>query len=130
MLARRLVLPALLTGIVALGRPAAIAAQHPAALPLHRARAIVVVDAWEGFSPISPTRGTYRLVRSADGSFTGTVQLAVGAGLGRRDTSFAVRLPRPAVDSLLQALSDAPLREGATAPRSPTRTTTHRSRPS
>lgn len=81
-------------------------------LPLRDARAITVVDEWRGYSPVSPTRSAYSLVRSADGSFAGTVQISVGSGLIRRDTSFAVRLPAPAADSLLQALSSVPLREG------------------
>jgi hypothetical protein len=106
----------LLAGIVVLGRPAASAAQQPAALPLRDARALVVVDAWEGFSAISPIRATYDLRRAADGSFTGTVQISVGAGLIRRDTSFAAHLPRTAMGSLLQVLSEVPLREGSYRP--------------
>lgn len=116
MLPRRPVVRALLTAIAALGGPAATAAQPPAALPLRATRALVVVDAWEGYSAVSPTRATYSLSRSADGSFTGTVQISVGAGLIHRDTSFAVHLPRSAVDSLLQVLSDVPLREGRYRP--------------
>ncbi|HYR06353.1 MAG TPA: hypothetical protein VEQ60_01215 [Longimicrobium sp.] len=111
MLTRRLVLRALLTGVAALGWPAGLAAQPSATLPLRDARALVFVDAWHGFSAISPTQTTYSLQRSADGSFAGTVQITVGAGLLRRDTSLAVHLPRSAVDSLLQVLSDAPLQE-------------------
>lgn len=110
MSAGHLVLRTLLTGFAALGWPAALAAQ-PSALPLRDAHALVVVDAWEGYSPVSPTQATYRLERSADGSFAGTVQISVGAGWVRRDTSFAIHLPRAAADSLLQVLSDAPLRE-------------------
>jgi hypothetical protein len=112
--ARRLVFCALLTGFAALGWPAAIPAQQAAALPLQATRELVVVDAWEGYSPVSPILATYRLGRSADGSFTGTAQISVGEGLIRRDTSFAIHLPRAAVDSLLQVLSEAPLREGGT----------------
>jgi hypothetical protein len=114
--ARRLLIGALLTGIVVPGRPAAIAAQRSIDLPLRDTRTLVVVDAWEGYSPISPITATYTLQRSADGSFAGTARITVGAGLLRRDTSFAVRLPRGAVDSVLQVLSEAPLREGGYAP--------------
>jgi hypothetical protein len=110
--AHRPVFRALLVGFAAMGWPAAIAAQQAAGLPLRAARELVVVDAWHGYSPISPTLATYRLGRSADGSFTGTAQISVGAGLIRRDTSFAIHLPRAAADSLLQVLSEAPLREG------------------
>lgn len=96
------------------GAPAA--APQATALPLRDTRALVVVDAWEGYSPVSPTRATYSLQRAADGSFTGNVQISVGAGMIRRDTSFAVQLPRAAVDSLLQALSEVPLQEGSYRP--------------
>lgn len=101
---------------MALGRPAAAAAQQPVTLPLRDARALVVVDAWHGLSAISPTRAAYSLRRSEDGSFSGRVEITVGAGLIRRDTSFAARLPRAAADSLLQVLSDVPLREGGYRP--------------
>jgi hypothetical protein len=110
---RRLAFRALLTGIAVLGRTAAIAAQPSVALDLRGARELVVVDAWEGFSAISPTQATYTLRRSADGSFTGTVQIRVGAGPVRRDTSFATHLSRAEADSLLRVLSEAPLRESA-----------------
>lgn len=113
---RRLVLRGLITALAALGWPAAVAAQPAVALPLRDARELVAVDAWEGYSPVSPTRATYRLRRTADGSFAGTVEMSVGAGLIRRDTSFAIHLPRAAADSLLQVLSDAPLREESYRP--------------
>lgn len=117
MLPRRPVIWALLAGIAALGRPAAAPGQEqPAALPLRDAREMVVVDAWHGLSAISPSRTTYTLRRSADGSFAGTVQITMGAGFVRRDTSFAVRLPRAAADSVLRVLSEVPLREGAYRP--------------
>jgi hypothetical protein len=112
----RLVFGALLMGTAALGWPAALATQQPVALPLRDARALVVVDAWTGYSPIAPIHATYSLVRSVDGAFTGTAQIHAGAGLLRRDTSFAVHLPRSAVDSLLEALSKAPLQEGRYRP--------------
>jgi hypothetical protein len=111
MFARRL---ALFAAIGALAGPAA--AQQPVTLPLRDARAIVIVDAWEGYSAISPIRATYTLARAADGSFAGTVRIGVGNGLIRRDTSFAARLPRAAADSLLQELSEAGLQEGSYRP--------------
>jgi hypothetical protein len=113
---RRLVFRTLLAGSAALGGPAAVAAQHPATLPLHATRALVVVDAWEGYSPVSPTRATYRLERSADGSFAGTVEIVVGTGVIRRDTSFSVQLSRAAADSLFGVLSNVPLRQGSYRP--------------
>lgn len=116
MFTRRLVFRALLAGSAALGGPAAVAAQHPATLPLRATRALVVVDAWEGYSPIAPIQATYRLARSADGSFAGTVEIVVGTGVIRRDTSFSVRLPRAAADSLFQVLANVPLRQGSYRP--------------
>lgn len=116
MLVRSLVFRALLTGIVAVGRPAPIVGQQSIDLPLHETRAIVVVDAWRGYSAITPTRAVYRLVRAEDGSFTGTVRIRVGAGRVRRDASFAVQLSRAAADSLLQVLSEAPVQAGRYRP--------------
>lgn len=116
MFARRLVLRALLAGSAALGGPAAAAAQHPATLSLRATRALVVVDAWEGYAPVSPIRATYRLERSADGSFAGTVEIVAGTGVIRRDTSFSVRMPRAAADSLFQVLSNVPLQQGSYRP--------------
>lgn len=112
--ARLFVFRALLAGGVAVGVPAA--AQQPVALPLRDARALEIVDAWEGYSAVSPTRATYSLVRAADGSFTGTAQIRVGSGRVRRDTSFAVRLPPAAADSLLRELADAPVQPGRYQP--------------
>jgi hypothetical protein len=112
----RLVFRALLMGIAALGWPAALATQQPVALPLRDTRALVVVHEWTGYSPIAPIHATYSLARAVDGAFTGTAQIHVGAGPIRRDTSFAVHLPRSAVDSLLEALSQAPVQEGRYRP--------------
>lgn len=116
MFSRRLAFRALLVAIAASAAPAAIAAQQPVTLPLHDTRTLVVVDAWTGFSPVSPTRSAYTLQRAADGSFAGTVQITVGAGLMRRDTSFAIRLSRAAADSLFRVLSDVPLQAGSYRP--------------
>jgi hypothetical protein len=116
MLTRRHVFRALLAGSAALGGPAAVAAQDPITLPLRATRALVVVDAWEGYSPVSPIRATYRLERSADGSFAGNVEIVAGRGVIRRDTSFSVRLSRAAADSLLQVLSNVPLEQGSYRP--------------
>lgn len=59
MSARRTAFWGLLTAMAALGRPAAIAPRPPAALDLRATRTLVAVDAWEGFSSVSPTRATY-----------------------------------------------------------------------
>lgn len=116
MFTRRLFCGALLAGIGVTAWPASITAQQPAALPLRDVHAIEVVNAWEGYSPVSPTRATYTLARSPDGSFTGNVRITLAAGLLRRDTSFAIQLSRAAADSLLRVLSDVPLREGIYRP--------------
>lgn len=113
MIARRLVCCAVLA---ALGRHAMVAAQQPVTLPLRQASALMMVDEWTGLSAIAPTRTACTLRRAADGSFAGTVQISVGSGLARRDTSFAVLLPAAAADSLLRALSEVPLREGSYSP--------------
>lgn len=116
MLGRHRALWRLLAGLAALGGPAAIAAQQPVSLSLGATRELVIVDAWSGYSPVSPRRTTYSLRRWADGSFRGTVQITVGPAFIRRDTSFAVQLPGAAVDSVLQLLSEVPLREGRYRP--------------
>lgn len=115
MTACRLLFRALLAWAAA-AWPAVLAAQQAPNLDLRAARALVVVDHWYGLSPVSPRQAIYRLERSADGSFAGTVQMAVGAGPIRRDTSFAVRLSSAAADSLLRVLSNAPLRQGPYRP--------------
>jgi len=83
-----------------------------ALIAIDSAAALVIHDAWTGYSPHAPTLASYQLRRTAVGGFYGAGALSTALGASRH---MDVKLSKGMVSKFLRALAAAPLEFGVVA---------------
>jgi hypothetical protein len=100
------------------GRAAAQPGQTVALPDLRGLRSIVIVDEWNGLSPLAPVRAAYGIDRQDETwFFAGSGNLSVAGGrAGARQRYVMVALPDSVTQRFLAALAAVPVAEGRYEP--------------
>ncbi|HEX8692893.1 MAG TPA: hypothetical protein VF746_10765 [Longimicrobium sp.] len=115
---RRLLPVATTAALTLAGRAAAQPARTVALPDLGGLRSIVIIDEWNGLSPLAPVRAAYGIDRQDETFFfAGSGNLSVaGASTGARQRYVMVALPDSVTRRFLAALAAVPVAERAYQP--------------
>lgn len=119
MYALRVFRSTLLPGLIAAASAGRADAQQTVALPdLRGAQSIVIIDEWNGLSPLAPILAVYRIDRQDETwFFAGTGSFSVGGGRAdARTRNVMVALPDSVTRRFLAALAAVPVAEGRYEP--------------